>query len=471
MKIPFNGVYAPNVAVVILTLFPQLINTAAYQTLDTAIARDLHVSARVVLQYPLLSEAAFVFGILAGTSLIRRFNLRPVFLSLLAADVTVTLLLSFAVSNVELAVLNVLAGLLGGTFLMVALPPLFTNFEERYFASSAALMVPCLFGAATLAPIVCAPLAIAGLWRPLFWGEALALALAWMFATLTIGPKEPQQKDARVDWYALGMGAFAMACVFAGISNIGTHEWTYLPALVPFVVGVAGFVMLIAGEYFKPDALLPVKEILVSFAVIGFVAAGAGNAIYIADTQVVHILTRNVLHLQPLQIASTVWPLFAMTVLAGLIFARALRTKWMPLIPLLGLLAICCGSGLFLAQLEKPSPALQWSSIVLIGYGASASITPGLFMVGLSMPRDLVARGIAVIEVVRLTLGFISGPLAQHADTLHGIRWTMVYVTAFALFASAVLVLLFLKYYRRPHAPDLGRYVREGRPAFDSPAL
>jgi heme/copper-type cytochrome/quinol oxidase subunit 2 len=92
-------------------------------------------------------------------------------------------------------------------------------------------------------------------------------------------------------------------------------------------------------------------------------------------------------------------------------------------------------------------------------------------MVGLSMPRDLVARGIAAIEVVRLTLGFISGPLAQHADTLHGMRWTMVYVTGFALVASVALVLLLLKYYRRPHAPDLRRYVREGQPAFDSPAL
>ncbi len=471
MKVPFNGVYAPNVGLVILTLFPQLINTAAYASLDNAIARDLHVSARTVLQYPLLSEAAFVFGILAGTSLIRRFNLRPVFFFLLAADVVVALLISFANSNVELAVLNVLAGLLGGMFLMVALPPLFMNFDEKYFAPSAALMVPCLFGAATLAPIVCAPLAAAGLWRPLFWGEALALSLAWMLALLTIGSKEPPQKDAPVDWYALGVGAFSMACVFAGISNIGTHEWTYLPALVPFVAGVAGFVVLIAGEYFMQNALLPVKQILVSFAVIGFIAAGAGNAIYIADTQVVNILTRTVLHLQPFQIASMMWPLFAMTVLVGVIFSLALRTKWMPLIPLLGLFAICCGSGLFLAQLEKPSPALQLASIVLIGYGASASITPGLFMVGLSMPKDLVARAIAAIEVVRLTLGFISGPLAQHADTLHGIRWTMVYVTAFALFASILLLLLLLKYYRHPHAPNLGRYVHEGQPAFDSPAL
>jgi hypothetical protein len=371
----------------------------------------------------------------------------------------------------QLVIFNIFAGLLGGTFLMVALPPLFMNFEERYFPPSAALMVPCLFGAATLAPIVCAPLAAARLWRPLFWGEAFAFALALVLAFVTVGPKEPQQKDARVDWYALAIGAFSMACVFAGVSNIGTHEWTYLPALIPFLVGVAGFIVLIVGEYFMKNPLLPVKNILISFAVIGFVAAGAGNAIYIADAQVLHIVTRDVLHLQPFQIASMVWPLFAMTVLVGLIFALVLRTKWMPLIPMFGLAAICFGSGLFLAQLEKPSPALQWGAIVLMGYGASASITPGLFMVGLSMPRNLVARGIAAIEVVRLTLGFISGPLAQHADTLHGMRWTMVYVTGFALFATVVMLLLLLKYYRRPHAPDLRRYVREGQPAFDSPGL
>jgi hypothetical protein len=324
-------------------------------------------------------------------------------------------------------------------------------------------MVPCLFGAATLAPVVCAPLAAAQLWRPLFWGEACALTCALLLAFITIGPKEPQQKDAPVDWYALIVGAVSTACVFAGVSNIGTHEWTYLPALIPFVAGVAGFVALIGGEYFMENALLPVKQILVSFAVIGFIAAGAGNAIYIAGTEVLNITIRRILHLQPLHVASMLWPMFAMTVIVGLIFAVSIRTKWMPVVPLLGLAAICAGTASFWMQLQ--------AAIVLIGFGASASITPGLFMVGLSMPRNLVARGIAAIEVIRLTFGFISGPLAQHADTLHGVRWTTVYVTGFAAFATIAMLLLLMKYYRRPHAPDLRRYVKEGRPAFDSPAL
>lgn len=501
VPVPFKGLYAPSVALVILTLFPQLINTAAYPTLARAMAPDFHVPSAAVMQYPLYYEAAFVFGILAGTSLIRRYDVRKVFLPLLAADVALTIAMSFAGINLEAIVLNAALGLIGGMFLMVALPPLFMKFEAKYFPASAALMVPCLFGAATLAPVVAAPLAAGHLWRPLFWGEAVVLVLAFVLALLTVASSDPQQPDAPVDWFALVMGALGMACIFAGIFTIGSHEWSYLPSLVPFVTGVAVIALLVIVEYFKLNGLLPMKQMLTSFAVIGFVSAAAGNAIYIAIVAVTGLNSQRVLDLQPMQIAALSWPLFAFTVVTGLLFAWMIRTKWMPFFVLTGLIAICVGSGLFFADLQHQSPALSWASTCLMGYGAGATITPGLFMAGLSVKRNLVARGIASIEVVRLTMGFISGPLAQHsivshardersvtgfmngdalatgtkaavvADTLRGMHWTMAYIIGFAGLATIVFVLLLFKYYKQPHAPDLERYVKQGKPAFDSPAL
>jgi hypothetical protein len=176
--------------------------------------------------------------------------------------------------------------------------------------------------------------------------------------------------------------------------------------------------------------------------------------------------------------AAKTWPLFLMTILTGLIFAKTLTTKWVPLYTLSGLIAICIGSGLLYSNLQHPSSDARWASTFLIGYGAGSTITPALFTVGLSMPRDIIARAIAAVEVVRLTIGFTSGPLAQHSIVVHGgnsplrgIQWTMVYVVGFSAVSTLIVVLLLLKYYRNPQAPDFVRYIKEGRPAFDSPPL
>jgi MFS family permease len=493
VNVPFKQAYAPNVALVILTLFPQLINTGTYPLLANAIAKDLHVPAASVLEYPLFNEAAFVFGILVGTTLIRKYNVRHVYVTMLAIDVVIMALLSNATSDMMMSVLNVFAGCVGGMFLMIALPPLFTNFDPKYFTASAALMVPCLFGASTLAPLLTGPLATGGLWRPLFWGELFVLIVAFVLSLFTVAPADPKQPDAPIDWFAIGIGAFSMACVFAGVHGAATHEWPYPPAIVPFVGGIAGFVILIVGEYRMDDGLLPFKKMLVAYAVIGFIGAAAGNAVYVADTQIFTIAAQHVKHFAPMQIAAATWPLFLMTIVTGLLFSAILKTKWVPLYTLSGLMAICIGSVLLFSN--------QRAATFLIGYGAGSTITPALFTVGLSMPRDIIARAIAAVEVVRLTIGFTSGPLAQHSivahavnektvgaivsgsgnaavssaaaisDLLRGIQSTMHYVVGFDVLVTLVVVVLLLKYYRNPHAPDFVRYIKEGTPAFDSPPL
>jgi hypothetical protein len=47
----------------------------------------------------------------------------------------------------------------------------------------------------------------------------------------------------------------------------------------------------------------------------------------------------------------------------------------------------------------------------------------------------------------------------------------MHYVVGFDVLVTLVVVVLLLKYYRNPHAPDFVRYIKEGTPAFDSPPL
>ena len=323
-----------------------------------------------------------------------------------------------------------------------------------------------------------APLAAGALWRPLFWGELFVLIAALILAAFTVAPKDPQQPDAPVDWFALGMGAFSTACVFAGVQSAATHEWPYGAAIWPFTTGIAGFVVLIVGECRMNDGLLPFKQMLVAYAVIGFVGAAAGNAVYIADVQVFNLAAQKVVNLQPMQIAGSEWPLFLMTIVTGVIFGVMLKSRWVPLYTLSGLIAICAGSALLFQGLQTSAADTNSAATFLIGYGAGSTITPALFTVGLSLSRDIIARAIAAVEVVRLTIGFTSGPLTLHSIAVHGgnallrgMHSTMLYVIGISAFATVVVIALLLRYYRNPHAPDLVRYVKEGVPAFDSPPL
>jgi hypothetical protein len=56
---------------------------------------------------------------------------------------------------------------------------------------------------------------------------------------------------------------------------------------------------------------------------------------------------------------------------------------------------------------------LGWLCVVA-GFGAGLSVTPGLFLVALSFERPLVSRAIALLNLFRLTGGFISAPGVEH---------------------------------------------------------
>ena len=53
-------------------------------------------------------------------------------------------------------------------------------------------------------------------------------------------------------------------------------------------------------------------------------------------------------------------------------------------------------------------------TLFVAALGAGLSVTPGLFMVALSFERSLVARALALLNLLRLTGGFISAPGVEH---------------------------------------------------------
>lgn len=495
--------YPPNVALVILTLFPGLVNSGGLDGLAQAIAKSLHTGTSLIAQAPILSNAAFAFGVVVAAELVRRTELRRLYITVLAGDAIVLALTAFATSPPAFIVLSCVDGLAAGMFVVIALPPMFTNFPEDKFPTSGGVLVPALFGATMLGPLFAGQLTHANAWRLLFVFDAVVIVLALVLALLCVGDRPPQQADKPVDWYAIVLAFVAIALIFTGALNLATHDWRYLPALVPFAFGVLALVALFVGERFLKQPLIPIKKLLLALPVIGLAASAAGNAVFVADQRVFSLLLTHVAGWSPSAAGLAVLPEIVMSIIAGLAFAIAVKTRWLPRNIVAGLFFLFIGSATlwFASSPAAPNVALAIGAMLCFALGAGLTVTPGLVIAGLSVESQLVARAVAAVELLRLTFGFVTSPGAQHTMLLHsgnesaiatfvmtgvapglthaaaahalltGMQWTLAYVSAGCVLAIAFTMAMLRIYYSRPEPPDLRAFVKEGKPAYSSPPL
>ena len=495
--------YPPNVALVVLTLFPGLINSGGLDGLAQAIARSFASSTKILAQAPVLSNAAFTFGIVLAAELVRRIEIRRLYLTVLACDVVALVATAFAASPLAFIILTCIDGLFAGMFVVVALPPLLTNFGEEQFPASGAVLVPALFGATMLGPLLAGQLTSGQAWRMLFAGDALVIALAFVLALFCVGERPPKFADKPVDWFAMITTFCAIALIFTGALNLATHTWAYLPALVPFALGVLVLAVFLAGEYFLRQPLIPIKEMLLALPVIGLAASAAGNAVFVADQRIFSLFLTHGAGWSARAAGLAVWPEIGMSLLAGLTFFVAIKTRWLPRITVFGLFFLLAGTACLWFACAPAAPRIAPAIVAMLAFslGAGLTVTPGLFIAGLSVETNLVARGIAAVELLRLTFGFITAPGAQHTMLVHsgnepavatfvttgvatgiahaaavhgllaGMRWTLGYVGAGCIVAIVFTTVMLRIYYSRPEPPDLRAYMKEGRPAYASPPL
>ncbi|MEA2688674.1 MAG: hypothetical protein QOD51_1281, partial [Candidatus Eremiobacteraeota bacterium] len=176
----------------------------------------------------------------------------------------------------------------------------------------------------------------------------------------------------------------------------------------------------------------------------------------------------------------------------------------------------CIALAAALAHAVAPVDAASVGWLALIGgFGAGLSVSPGLFVVTLSFERALVGRAIALLNLFRLTGGFISAPGVEHTigsqakthlhaldpslseplasgivrafvtgrpvvhaaslDALKhalalGIDDAYLIVLALSLAGIIAIAALLIGTHVKLRAPDLAKF-DEGKPALDAPAL
>jgi hypothetical protein len=110
-----------------------------------------------------------------------------------------------------------------------------------------------------------------------------------------------------------------------------------------------------------------------------------------------------------------------------------------------------------------------------LGFGAGATVAPGLFLAGLGVSSQLLGRAFALVQLLRLVATYAVGPvvlyLAQTRGTPYdGVRlgvWITLALGAGGLVVSLVIPALSGA---RPHEPDLEEWLERGGRAMESPA-
>jgi MFS family permease len=504
---PLEHNYAANAILVVLALFPGLINTSAIGLLSPVIGADLGVAPDAVGRLPLFNDAALAFGALLAADLVRFIDSRRLFYVLLAVSLVTSALSALATNFTLLVAAHVVHGLVAGDLFIVMLPPLVTGFGGRRLGSAALVLVPSLFGASALGPVVGAFVAAPNGWRAIFAAEVVVSLLAIALATVTLAARAPGDPRARPDWFAHVVSGCAALAIFIGAGGLAGHDWNDLGATIPVACGVALFVLLIVGENFLPHALVPVRGLSTSLALVGIIATMIGSACFAALSQAFTLVLERLHGLSLHDTGLATWPEFVAALIAGVVFSRLVTTRWVAVVGIVGLTILAVTLAVVIAN--PPTVRDVTTLSFLAGLGSGCAVTPGLLVVALTYPRAQVGRAIAMLNLLRLTGTYVTGPLTEHGigsrtsdyfaasraargqvdrpvrefvltgriapgvdgNALHaalmgGIHDALVGVLVLACAGLAAIAVLLVRLHRPLRAPDLAAFDR-GEPALE----
>lgn len=502
--------YPAHVVLVVLTLFPGLINTSAVSLLAPVIGHDLGKPADAAATIPLISDAALAFGCVLAAELTRRIDNRILYFWLLGVSLLSSLLSALAPSFGVLLAAHIVHGLAAGMLFIVVLPPLIVNFGSDKLPTTAMVLVPALYGAVTFGPLLGGLVAAPFLWRSIFAAEVIVAIVALALAPAIIESREPQGGDQPVDWFALIAAATGSVLIYAGIGALAGNSLADPWATAPFAAGILAYVALIIGEARMRHPLIPVRKLVTSLALVGTIATVIGSAAFSALTQSFSLTLLRVDGLSARATGLAFWPELLTAIASGYLFGRVVTTKYVVLTGAAGLGLLALAAALARAVAPVDAASVMWLCAIG-GMGAGLSVSPGLFIVTLSFERALVARAIALLNLFRLTGGFVSAPGVEHtigsramgylhatgqhaadaalrayiigrpipnvgsAETLKrvlvlGINDAYVIVASLAAAGVVAIAALLLAARVRLVAPDLQRFER-GQPALIAPQL
>jgi hypothetical protein len=329
-----------------------------------------------------------------------------------------------------------------------------------------------LFGATTVGPLVGGPVAAAGQWRLLFWVVAALGAAGFVVAAVGYPAFDPPDPGLRLDRPAIVLAVAATFLPFFATSVLMGASFTAPVFLVPFVVGLVALGALIVLEYRKDDPLMPVKALSTQLPVTGTVVAMVAGAVFVTAVELAQLFLTKAAGVAPASTGLAFWPMPVGLVVAAVLFGVLLPTRGLALLVVSGLVALGAGTGLLLAVAGRGT-LVGWATL-LLGFGAGATVSPGLFLAAFGVPSQALGRAFALVELLRSEAAYAVAPIiatfAQGAPRLtDGVRVGLVAMLALAGVGLVVAVLLPAVSGARLRAPELQKWLDGDGQALPSP--
>jgi hypothetical protein len=336
------------------------------------------------------------------------------------------------------------------------------------------------FGAVTVGPLLGGITAYGHAWRWLYGGLGAVGCLTFVLAFLTLPDQDPANRGMRFDFAGIALGLAATALPFWAVGELSGHGFHSLLFTVPLTVGIACFIGLLLVEYYKQEPLSPVKQMWHTFPIVGTLTAMIGGAAFITFLMLAERFLLHVEHQSALASGLAFWPQVAGVIITACLLGLLLRTRFLPILILGGMLLLMGGGVLLLALRPGSAPqATVMAAAGLLGLGAGATVSPGLYLAAFSLPSKIVGRTFALVELVRSVADFIlapvmlqvaraSGGLTNQAAGIHTAIAITLMITATLTAAGIALYLIGGAGLPRP---DLDAWIVQNRPAIGSPML
>ena len=361
MKRPFEGHYGTMLAIALGALVPYILLTTASSFYRADVTADIGIDATGLEIIAGLATAGYCFGALLGGDLINRYRQHHLFLIFEALFVAGALLSGFAGGLVTYGAGRVLSGLATGHLLVIALPPVIRRFPASRMPFSAFFINIGFFGAVTAGPLIGGLVAATHGWRWLYLVLAAVGAAAWVLATLTLPDEDPPNPDLPFDLAAIVLGLGATTLPFWGASELTGHGFGSFWFYGPMGAGLVCFVALLVTEYNKKEPLAPVKQVVTTFPIVGILVAMVGGGVLVTLLSLAAQFRLEVAGQSELSTGLSFWPQVLAVVVAAALVAFAMRTRFLPVLILCGMLLLVAAGILQATRSPAAAPSCRSS--------------------------------------------------------------------------------------------------------------
>ena len=415
---PLEGRYTAMVAIALFALVPYIVTTTADLYYRDQIAHELAAGKTALGVIAAIATACYAFGALLGGDLINRFSQRKLFLVCEAGFVAGSLLAALAWGPWSYGVGRVLTGFATGLLLIISVPPLIRRFPASRLPLTAVFVNIGFFGAVTAGPLIGGFVAEVHGWRPFYFILTGFAAAGWVLAVLTLPDQEAPNQNLHFDASGLGLGLVATVLPFWAAGGLTRTGFGSAFFIVPMAVGLAAFLALLITEYRKRDALSPVKMMWTTFPVVGTLAAMVGGGASVTFLALASQLLLKVGDNTRVAAGLLFWPQMAAVLVGAVLLGLLLASRYLPVLILAGMVALIGGGVLVALYDPHGSPAPLLAANALLGLGAGATVSPGLYLAGFALPSKMVGRIFALVELVRSMADFILAPVMQEVARL-----------------------------------------------------